>query len=79
MSVKLKEIVVDNSLWVQGHATDHIWGMLHRREDNIADPASNGELEIGLRFDSGDAGTLYLNKHQAHDVIETLNNLLSQM
>ena len=58
-------------LRLEGQATDLIWGMVH------ADKA--GTEVIGLRVDCGDAGTLYLSKTQAHEVIDTLNSLLSQL
>lgn len=60
-------ILSDTDLYVQGEATDHIWGMVEHSG------------KIGLRFDSGDAGTVYLTKRQAHETINTLNDLLSQM
>lgn len=57
-------------LQLQGKATDHIWGMVHAEE---------GVPYIGLRVDCGDSGTLYLTRSQAHEVIETLNSLLSEL
>ena len=60
----------ETKLSVDGFSTDHIWGMVH---------IEKGVDVIGLRFDCGDAGTLYLTKSQAHDVIDTLNSLLSEM
>jgi hypothetical protein len=50
-------------LEVQGCATDHIWAMEH---------TIDGQDVIGLRFDCGDAGTLYLTKYQAREVIGIL-------
>lgn len=57
-------------LLIQGRASEHIWGMVH---------AEDGEVLIGLRFDSGDSGTIYMTPLQAHDTIDTLNDLLRQM
>lgn len=59
------------NLRLQGNATDHIWGMVHADKE--------GTDVIGLRFDCGDAGTLYLSKAQAHETIDTLNALLQQL
>lgn len=72
----------DRDLFVQGHATNHIWGMLHdplTETDTYSGSSDGGFVEIGLRFDSGDSGTIYLTKRQAHETINTLNDLLSQM
>lgn len=65
---------LETDLYVQGDATDHIWGVLH-------DPLYPGDKaqRIGLRFDSGDSGTLYFTKARAHALIDTVNDLLSQM
>lgn len=61
-------IAEEQKLHINGQATDNIWGMVHEPEHRI-----------GLRVDCGDAGTLFLTKSQAHDVIDTLNSLLSEM
>jgi hypothetical protein len=58
--------VPQESLHLAGHATDHIWGMAH------------GDDCIGLRVDCGDAGTLYMTKEQAREVIDTLLALLEK-
>jgi hypothetical protein len=63
----MAETITENQLVLNGRATDHIWGMAHEVD---------GETLYGLRVDCGDAGTLYLTKSQAHDVIDTLNSLL---
>jgi hypothetical protein len=57
-------------LHLEGQATDHIWGMVHEQK---------GQDVIGLRADCGDGGTLYMTIPQAHEVIDTLNSLLSQL
>jgi hypothetical protein len=57
-------------LHLEGQATDHIWGMVHEQK---------GQDIIGLRADCGDGGTLYMTIPQAHEVIDTLNSLLSQL
>lgn len=58
---------IPGSLEVRGYATDHIWAL------------TNEAGEIGLRFDCGDSGTLFLTKRQAHEVINVLNEVLSQL
>jgi len=57
---------MDKKLILSGHATDHIWAMQH--DDDL----------YGLRVDCGDAGTLYMNKAQAQEIIETLQLILSE-
>jgi len=68
----------DTKLFVQGNATDHIWAMAEA-EDGETNPATAKPAHIGLRFDCGDSGTLYLTRNQAHDVIDTLNDMLQQL
>ncbi len=53
------------TLALSGHATDHIWAM-----DGEGD-------EIALRMDCGDSGFVTLSKHQAEEVISTLQQMLA--
>ena len=50
-------------LFLYGNATDNIWAMAH----------GDG---IGLRFDSGESGFVYLTKEQAQATIATLQQML---
>lgn len=56
----------DDDLFVHGKATDHIWTM----EDK--------EGFIGVRFDCGDSGTLYLSRDQATDLLQQLGQFLGR-
>jgi len=51
-------------LIVQGNATDTIWAM------------ASPDGTIGLCFDSGDAGTIFLTPAQARAVVDALVNAL---
>ena len=65
-----KDSTLSYKLEVRGYATDHIWALANEVHDGA----------IGLRFDTcGEHGTLFLTKRQAHDVINVLNDVLSQM
>lgn len=54
----------EDDLFVNGKSTDHIWAM----EDK--------EGFIGIRFDCGDSGTIYLTRKQALDLRNQLNLFL---
>lgn len=55
----MKTFIVENeSLVLNGLATDHIWLM----EDG---PATH---PIGVRLDCGDSGTIYMSKEQAREL-----------
>jgi hypothetical protein len=55
----------EDDLFLHGKATDHIWTM----EDK--------EGLIGVRFDCGDSGVVYLTKDQAVDLVQQLNDWIT--
>ncbi len=59
-----EERMLSPALHLAGKATDHIWCM----EDVTG--------YIGIRFDCGDAGTVYVTKEQARLLIEDLNSFV---
>lgn len=54
----------EDDLFVHGKSTDHIWSM------------ETKEGLIGIRFDCGDSGTLYVTKEQAADLLAQLDSYL---
>jgi hypothetical protein len=49
------------------HVSEHIWAM-----------TSPDEKHIGIRFDCGDAGVLWLNENQAGQVFDILKHHLNR-
>lgn len=59
--------VLDESLYLQGESTDHIWLMEDGKEPHV----------IGVRMDCGDSGAVYLTREQAKDLSAQLSEFIN--